>query len=84
MAMNIAIEISPELFEQAQQAADQEKRSIAGQVELWARLGRALLDLDSGTLTDGEKLSRIEDLEDALLVMERANGPFIEVSLDDL
>jgi len=29
-------------------------------------------------------LERVEDLDDALLVKERGNGPFIEVSLDDL
>jgi hypothetical protein len=29
-------------------------------------------------------LERIEDLEDALLAKERANGPFVEVNLDDL
>jgi prevent-host-death family protein len=29
-------------------------------------------------------LERVEDLEDALLVKERAHGPFIEVELDDL
>lgn len=29
-------------------------------------------------------VSRIEDLEDAKLVRERAAGPFVEVSLNDL
>ena len=29
-------------------------------------------------------LTHIEDLEDARLVNERANGPFVEVSLDEL
>ncbi|MEO8600797.1 MAG: type II toxin-antitoxin system Phd/YefM family antitoxin [bacterium] len=29
-------------------------------------------------------LSRMEDLEDAKLVRERASGPFIEVTLNDL
>lgn len=29
-------------------------------------------------------MAHIEDLEDAALVRERASGPFIEVSLDDL
>lgn len=29
-------------------------------------------------------MAYIEDLEDARLVQERANGPFIEVSLDEL
>jgi antitoxin StbD len=29
-------------------------------------------------------MAHLEDLEDAKLVQERANGPFIEVSLDEL
>ncbi|WP_321401950.1 type II toxin-antitoxin system Phd/YefM family antitoxin [Maridesulfovibrio sp.] len=29
-------------------------------------------------------LERLEDLEDARLVQERADGPFVEVSIDDL
>jgi antitoxin StbD len=29
-------------------------------------------------------MTYLEDLEDARLVQERANGPFVEVSLDDL
>lgn len=29
-------------------------------------------------------IAHIEDLEDAKLIRERANGPFIEVSLDEL
>lgn len=29
-------------------------------------------------------MARLEDLEDAQLVRERADGPFVEVSLDDL
>lgn len=29
-------------------------------------------------------MAHLEDLEDAKLVQERANGPFVEVSLDEL
>ena len=29
-------------------------------------------------------LERLEDLEDTILVLERKDGPFVEVSLDDL
>ena len=29
-------------------------------------------------------IARLEDLEDAQLIRERAQGPFVEVSLDDL
>jgi antitoxin StbD len=29
-------------------------------------------------------LARMEDLEDAQIVRERASGPFVEVTLDDL
>jgi hypothetical protein len=42
--MNIAIEIEQALYEQAQKEAEIEQRSIAGQIEFWARLGRTALD----------------------------------------
>lgn len=29
-------------------------------------------------------IDRLEDVEDARLIRERANGPFVEVSMDDL
>ena len=29
-------------------------------------------------------MAHLEDLEDTKLIQERANGPFVEVSLDDL
>ena len=29
-------------------------------------------------------LARLEDLEDSQLIIERANGPFIELGIDDL
>jgi antitoxin StbD len=29
-------------------------------------------------------MAHLDDLEDAKLVQERANGPFVEVSLDEL
>jgi antitoxin StbD len=29
-------------------------------------------------------MAYLEDLEDARMVQERANGPFVEVSLDEL
>ena len=29
-------------------------------------------------------LARLEDMEDAMLVRERADGPFIDIGLDDL
>lgn len=32
----------------------------------------------------GRLMAHIEDLEDARLVHERANGPFVEVRLDEL
>jgi hypothetical protein len=38
------IRICQTLYEQARSAARAESRTIAGQVEYWARLGRAALD----------------------------------------
>ncbi len=29
-------------------------------------------------------LARLEDLEDSHLIIERANGPFVDLSIDDL
>jgi antitoxin StbD len=29
-------------------------------------------------------LTRLEDLEDSQLIIERANGPFVDLSIDDL
>jgi hypothetical protein len=44
MAGTTSIRINQELYEQAKQDAAIEHRSISGQVEFWARLGRAALD----------------------------------------
>ncbi|NVM75117.1 hypothetical protein FHW83_000897 [Duganella sp. SG902] len=44
MAGSTSIRISQELYEQARQDAAIEHRSIAGQIEFWARVGRAALD----------------------------------------
>ena len=44
MSVTTSIRIDQELYEQAKQDAAAEHRSIAGQVEFWARLGRAALD----------------------------------------
>lgn len=44
MAGSTSIRISQELYEQAKQDAAIEHRSIAGQIEFWARVGRAALD----------------------------------------
>lgn len=44
MSTSTSIRINQELYEQAKQDATVEHRSIAGQIEFWARVGRAALD----------------------------------------
>lgn len=44
MAACTSIRINKELYEQAKQHAALEHRSISGQIEFWARVGRAALD----------------------------------------
>ena len=44
MSSTTSIRIDQALYEQAKQDALAEHRSIAGQVEFWARIGRAALD----------------------------------------
>jgi hypothetical protein len=44
MSASTSIRINQELYEQAKQDAMLEHRSIAGQIEFWARVGRAALD----------------------------------------
>lgn len=44
MTATTSIRIDQNLYEQAKQDALAEHRSIAGQVEFWARVGRAALD----------------------------------------
>lgn len=44
MSVSTSIRIDQELYEQAKQDALVEHRSIAGQVEYWARIGRTALD----------------------------------------
>ena len=44
MSVSTSIRINQELYEQAKQDATVEHRSIAGQIEFWARVGRAALD----------------------------------------
>lgn len=44
MAASPSIRISRALYDQARQAALIEQRTIAGQIEYWARIGRAALD----------------------------------------
>lgn len=42
--MSTPVRIDDELYEQAKSASRGECRSIAGQLEFWARLGKAALD----------------------------------------
>ena len=44
MAISTSIRINQDLYEQAKQDAAAEHRTIAGQIEFWARVGRAALD----------------------------------------
>jgi len=44
MSSSTSIRINQELYEQAKQDAIVEHRSIVGQIEFWARVGRAALD----------------------------------------
>jgi hypothetical protein len=44
MAATTSIRIDQTLYEQAKQDALADHRTIAGQVEFWARVGRAALD----------------------------------------
>ena len=44
MLVSTSIRINKELYEKARQDAILEHRSISGQIEFWARVGRAALD----------------------------------------
>ena len=44
MLASTSIRINKELYEQAREDATLEHRSISGQIEFWARVGRAALD----------------------------------------
>ena len=44
MSTSTSIRINQDLYEQARQDATAEHRTIAGQIEFWARVGRAALD----------------------------------------
>ena len=44
MSVSTSIRINQDLYEQAKLDAALEYRSIAGQIEFWARVGRAALD----------------------------------------
>ncbi|NTU54385.1 MAG: ParD-like family protein [Chlorobiaceae bacterium] len=44
MSASTSIRIGQELYDQAKQDAVAEHRTIAGQIEFWARVGRAALD----------------------------------------
>ena len=44
MSNTISVRIDRELYEQAKSDALAEHRTIAGQIELWAKVGRAAID----------------------------------------
>jgi hypothetical protein len=80
MSTSTSIRINQELYELARQDAVLEQRTIAEQIEFWARVGRAALAHPA--LVAQAAFDHLEDVEDAQTVRERANGPFVEVSLD--
>jgi len=44
MSVTSSVRINRDLYEQAKLDAELEHRTIAGQIEFWARVGRAALD----------------------------------------
>ncbi|MBK1640444.1 hypothetical protein CKO12_00815 [Chromatium okenii] len=44
MSITTSIQINQQLYEQAKDDAQREQRTIAEQIEFWARVGRAALD----------------------------------------
>ena len=42
--MSMPVRIDSELYEQAKSHANAERRTIAGQIEFWAMIGKAALD----------------------------------------
>lgn len=44
MITTVSIRIARDLYEKARSAAAAENRTVSGQIEYWARLGRAALD----------------------------------------
>ena len=80
MSARPLVRLNRDFYDETKHAAALAQRSVADQIEFWARLGQAAL----GTADFERLLDCVEDMEDALLVKERGNGPFIEVSLDEL
>src|SRR5690606_27235162 len=71
----VAIRISPALAEQARAAAADADRSLTGQVEHWARLGRAIEPILSAPAIaalkkSGGDLSVLEDEQEKARVLE--------------
>ena len=67
MTTSTSIRIDQKLYEQARSEALVEHRTIAGQVEYWAKVGRAALDNPD---------LPIEFVRDTLLAMEEESEPF--------
>lgn len=76
MAESTSVRITQQLYEQARQDAALEHRSIAGQIEFWARVGRTALDnpdLPVGFIA--ESLAALaEPREQALPFVPRTRG----------
>ena len=67
MTTSTSIRIDQKLYDQARSEALAEHRTIAGQVEYWAKVGRAALDNPD---------LPIEFVRDTLLAMEEESEPF--------
>ena len=67
MSATTSIRIDQALYNQAKADAAAEHRTIAGQIEFWAKVGRAALDNPD---------LPIEFVRDTLLAMEEESEPF--------
>ena len=65
--MSVSVRIDDSLVEQARAAAKAEFRTVQGQIEFWAKVGRAALDNPD---------LPIEFVRDTLLAMEEESEPF--------
>lgn len=77
MAASTSIRIDQTLYEQARSEARAEHRTIAGQIEYWAKVGRAALDNpDLPVSFIAESLaSMAEPREDATAFVPRSQRP---------
>lgn len=77
MSATQSIRIDRKLYEQARSEAKCEHRTIAGQVEYWARLGRAVIDNPDLPVSfiEASLASLQEPREDATDFVPRTDAP---------